>query len=157
MINKLNKKNIIITLAVILLVMQFFTIDKTRKAADPSKDFITLTQPSEELTNILRTACYDCHSVETKYPWYTSVAPISWWIAHHIDEGSEHLNFSAWGDYSPKKQDHKLEEFYEEVEEGEMPLFSYTLVHGEAQLSDDQREKLISWVKELRKQYSISE
>ncbi|MEP2026185.1 heme-binding domain-containing protein, partial [Reichenbachiella sp.] len=98
---------------------------------------------------IIKTSCYDCHSYHTKYPWYTNVAPLSWWIGDHIEEGREHFNLSEWGAYSEKKALHKLEEFYEEVEEGEMPLTSYTLIHGEASLSDEQVKKLVTWVKSL--------
>jgi len=75
---------------------------------------------------------------------------VSWWIKDHVEEAAEHLNFSVWGDYSLKQQDHKLEELYEEVEEGEMPLPSYTWVHADARLTSEQREQLINWAKDLR-------
>lgn len=148
----MNKKKIGLAVVLVLIIMQFFTIDKTNKIADPSKDLIAITKPNQEVAEILKTSCYDCHSNQTRYPWYANIAPVSWWLKSHVDEASEHLNFSNWGNYSLKKQDHKLEELYEEVEEGEMPLPSYTWLHNEANLSEEQKEKLITWSKSLRAQ-----
>lgn len=139
----------LIALVALLIIIQFFRIDKNNPTYPQQNDFIAITNPPKELAQIIKTSCYDCHSYHTEYPWYTNVAPISWWISHHIEEGREHLNFSEWGNYSEKKAKHKLEEFYEEVEEGEMPLTSYTIIHGDATLSEDQVEKLVSWVKSL--------
>lgn len=143
-------KNVLIGLAAVFVIMQLFQIDKTNPPVRQDQDFITLTQPPEKIEKILRTACYDCHSHETTYPWYTNVAPISWWIRHHIDEGREHLDFSIWAEYDADKKDHKLEECAEEVEEGEMPLSSYTIVHGEAKLSEADRKELADWFTALR-------
>lgn len=148
---KFNKKNILKIIVALLVIIQFFRIDKTTSPVEPAKDFISVTNPPEKVAEIIKTSCYDCHSNQTNYPWYTNIAPVSWWIGHHIEEGKEHLNFSKWADYSAKKADHKLEEFYEEVEEGEMPLKSYTNLHSKAKLSDEDKELLISWVKSLRK------
>lgn len=148
---KLNKKNILKVIVAVIVIIQFFRIDKTTSPVEPAKDFISVTNAPAKVAEIIKTSCYDCHSNQTNYPWYTNIAPVSWWIGHHIEEGKEHLNFSKWADYSVKKADHKLEEFYEEVEEGEMPLSSYTNLHGDAKLSDEDKELLISWVKSLRK------
>lgn len=147
---KFNKKNILKVIVVVLVIIQFFTIDKSTSPVDTTKDFLNVTQAPVEVAEIIKTSCYDCHSNQTNYPWYTNIAPVSWWIEHHIEEGKEHLNFSNWSAYSAKKADHKLEEFYEEVEEGEMPLKSYTILHGYAKLSEKEKELLISWVKSLR-------
>ncbi|SMD31887.1 Haem-binding domain-containing protein [Reichenbachiella faecimaris] len=133
----------------LFIIIQFFGIDKENPSYAAENDFIEIMNPPTEIAQIIKTSCYDCHSYHTKYPWYTSVAPISWWIGDHIEEGREHFNLSEWGTYSEKKALHKLEEFYEEVEEGEMPLTSYTLIHGEASLTDEQTKKLITWVKSL--------
>lgn len=143
-------KTILLGIIGVLLVIQLFQIDKTNPPVRLEEDFIQIKQPPANVENLLRTACYDCHSHETKYPWYTSVAPISWWIRHHIDEGREHLNFSTWAQYDADRQEHKLEECEEETREGEMPLNSYTWVHSEAQLTDPQRRELANWFKSLR-------
>ena len=147
---KINKKTVLKIIVALLVVIQFFRIDKTTTPIDESKDFVSVTNPPAQIATIIKTSCYDCHSNQTNYPWYTNIAPVSWWIGHHIEEGREHLDFSNWGDYSKKKADHKLEEFYEEVEEGEMPLGSYTRLHGEAALSEEDKVLLIAWVKTLR-------
>jgi hypothetical protein len=148
---KLNKKNILKIIVAVIVIIQFFRIDKTTSPVDPVKDFISVTNPPIRVAEIMKTSCYDCHSNQTNYPWYTNIAPVSWWIGHHIEEGKEHLNFSKWGDYSAKKADHKLEEFYEEVEEGEMPLNFYKALHADSQLSAEDKRLLINWVKSLRK------
>ena len=93
---------------------------------------------------------YDCHSNQPTFPWYANVAPISWWIKHHIDEGSEHLNFSEWGTFTPKRKHHKLEECVEMLEDGEMPMSSYTWMHNESKLTDVQRLLLVNWFKGLK-------
>jgi len=144
-------KKIILGLVVLLVLIQFIRIDKTNPPVDKSKDFITLTKPSDEVKGILVTSCYDCHSNETTYPWYTNVAPLSWWLKNHINEGREHLNFSEWATYTEKRQQHKLDECMEEVHEGEMPLSSYSMMHKEAELSPAQREALNTWIATLIK------
>lgn len=132
-----------------IIIIQLFQIEKSNPPIVKQKDFVELTNPPADLKTLIKEACYDCHSYETKYPWYTYVAPLNWWIGHHINEGREHLNFSEWGDYPYDRQLHKLEEFYEEVEEGEMPLTSYTLVHANARLSEDNVAKMVAWVKSI--------
>lgn len=144
------KKKILIGLAVIVVVIQFFRIDKTNPPVQEELDFVTITNPPAEVASMIRSACYDCHSFESTYLWYSNIAPISWWTKHHVNEAREELNFSEWGTFSAKRKDHKLEECVEEIEEGEMPLKPYTWTHGDAKLSPEQKEMLITWLKELR-------
>ncbi len=143
-------KNTALLLAILLLVIQSIRIDKTIEPVDVSKDFISYTNATPEVGHLLKIACYDCHSNQPVYPWYTNVAPISWWIKHHIDEGSHHLNFSEWGTYKDKRKNHKLEECIELVEEDEMPMASYTWMHPEAKLTDAQRVQLVEWFKAVK-------
>ncbi len=147
---KLTLKNIAIFLVFLFLVIQSIRIDKTAEPLNPATDFITLTSANAEVANTLKIACYDCHSSQPTYPWYTNIAPVSWWIKHHINEGSQHLNFSIWGTYSEKRKNHKLEECIEMIEEGEMPISSYTLMHGEAKLTDAQKLQLVEFFKALK-------
>jgi hypothetical protein len=147
---KLTLKNIAIFLVFLFLVIQSIRIDKTTESVNPTTDFITLTSANAEVANTLKIACYDCHSNQPTYPWYTNIAPVSWWIKHHINEGSQHLNFSIWGTYSEKRKNHKLEECIEMIEEGEMPISSYTLMHGEAKLTDSQKLQLVEFFKALK-------
>ena len=139
------KKKILIGVVIVLVGIQFIRIDKTNPPVDASKDFMTITDPPEEVEKLIRTSCYDCHSNESTYPWYSNVAPVSWWVKDHINEAREELNFSEWGTYEWKRTDHKLEECAEEVDEGEMPLKSYLIAHSEARLSDEDRAKLVDW------------
>ncbi len=143
-------KYIGIGLAVFLIVAQFFPIDKTNPPADMTKDFISMTNPSAQIAEHIKVACYDCHSHHTKYPWYTDVAPISWWIKGHMDNGVKHLNFSKWGEYSQKKKDHKLDECIDFVEKNWMPLLTYKIAHPESKLTDDERADLILFFKSLK-------
>jgi hypothetical protein len=147
---KFTLKNIGLVLLTTFVLMQFFRIDKTNPPLDPANDFISITKPSAEIASILKASCYDCHSNEIRYPWYTNIAPFSWWIKHHVNEGNEELNFSEWGTYKPRRMDHKLKEGIEMIEEDKMPLYSYTVMHGDAKLSAEQKEKLIAFFKGLR-------
>lgn len=142
---KISARNIILAVAALLLIAQLFRIDKTNAPVDPGKDFIHISKISDETASILKRACYDCHSDEVTYPWYTNIAPFSWWIKHHVNEGRHHLNFSIWGTYTSRRMDHKLEECVEMVEEGEMPMSSYTWMHKDAVLTKEQRDHLIAF------------
>ena len=93
---------------------------------------------SPQTRELVVRACFDCHSNETRWPWYSNVAPVSWLLQHHVHEGREHLNFSEWD----KPQKHAVEAAHE-VEEGEMPLWSYLLLHGEAELPEEDKQALM--------------
>ncbi len=145
------KKKIIYGIVILLVIIQFIPINHSVPEQITADHFYEATQPSPSVKATMDAACMDCHSFNTTYPWYSRVAPLSWWIQDHINEGREHLNFAVWNTYSDKKKDHKLEELIEEVKEHEMPLDSYTWMHDEAKLTDEQRNELINWVTELRK------
>ncbi len=100
-----------------------------------------------EVKAVLRRACYDCHSNETVWPWYSRVAPISWLVARDVHEGREHLNFSTWNRYDTKRQVKMWKETWKEVEEGEMPPWLYLGPHREARLSDRDRAILRAWAR----------
>ncbi len=153
---KKRMKSIFGGLLAVLVVMQFFQIDKTNPEYNAANDFLNSAQPPAGVAETMKNACYDCHSYQTKYPWYTYVQPVGWWVKNHIEEGREHLNLSLWGGYSAKRKNHGLEEMQEMVEEGEMPLNSYTWGHPEARLTGDQRNALISFFKETRDKLGYS-
>lgn len=147
-------KRILIALLVILVLIQFIRIDKANPASDPTQDIITILQPPDDLAHIMKVSCYDCHSNHTTYPWYTNIAPFSFWIKQHINEARHHLNFSEWGTYNDKRAHHKLEEGYEMVLEGHMPLPSYTWMHREAKITEDQRKSLATWFQNQMSRYN---
>jgi cytochrome c551/c552 len=101
-----------------------------------------------EARAVLVRACFDCHSNQTVWPWYSKVAPGSWLLAKDVREGRAELNYSSWSRYSAKKQRKLLRETLEEVKKGEMPLWIYLFGHPEARLSDADREALQRWVDE---------
>lgn len=103
-----------------------------------------------EIDGILQRACYDCHSHETRWPWYARVAPVSWLLARDVAEGRKHVNWSTWGEATPRKQRHALEELVEVIEEGEMPPWFYLPLHPDARLSGDERQALIDWARATR-------
>ena len=94
---------------------------------------------------ILKTSCFDCHSNHTEYPWYSKIQPIGIWLANHINEGKRELNFSEFNNYKAKRKRHKLEEMVKEIKEREMPLSSYTIIHKNAILTNDQVQLLVDW------------
>lgn len=140
-----NKKQTILGLVALLIVLQFFRIDKTNPSSDPGSDYLASTNAGPEISQLLKSACYDCHSHESKYPWYTNIQPVGWWIKSHINGGRQHLNFSEWTSYTQKKKDHKTEEVIEEIKSRHMPMKSYTWAHSEARLSDDDIATLVTW------------
>lgn len=143
------KKKILWGVLALLVIIQFFRIDKSNPESDPAMDFIAMTNPPAEVAGMIKASCYDCHSNQSVYPWYTNVAPVSWWIKKHINDGRKHLNFSEWGNYEERRRNHKLEEFYGEVDHREMPLKSYLIIHSEARLSDEQVKKMTDWIVEI--------
>ena len=100
---------------------------------------------SAEVVSVLRRACYDCHSNETVWPWYSRVAPVSWVIAHDVTEGRAELNFSTWDQLSTEKQAKAMKESWKEVAEGEMPTWYYVVLHPEARLSANDQSVLQAW------------
>lgn len=146
-------KKIIFFILLLLIIIQFFTIDKTNPPSDKNADFINLTSPPTEISTLLKNSCYDCHSYHTKYPWYSNIAPVSWILKSHINDGRKHVNFSEWRQITNNKKDHALEEIVEVLNSGEMPLTGYAVLHPEADLSIEQRDKMINWVNSIRVLY----
>jgi Haem-binding domain len=157
MINLKKPKNILLILAGILLIMQLVPTNKNEGKAFTADDILHAVNVPDEVKDILVTSCYDCHSDFTNHMWYESIQPIGWWIHHHIDEGKSELNFSKFNTYSDKRKSHKLEELGEMVSEGEMPMASYTLIHGNAKLTDVQKKLLIDWANSTRMQFPEEE
>lgn len=147
---KLKRKHILPILVAVFIIIQFFRIDKTNPPIDSKLDFVATMNPPAAISKKIVDACYDCHSHDTKYPWYTDIAPVSWWIKGHIKGGRKHLNFSQWTEYSKGKQEHKLEECIEMLEKKWMPLGTYTWLHAEAKMTDSERKEMISYFKSIQ-------
>ncbi len=134
----------------IIAVAQIIQPDRSVQPNDPGHDLITVTSPSQDVQDLLRTACYDCHSDHTTYPWYGHVTPVNFWLQSHIDEGRAEFDMSSWGRRRAKWQRHKAEESVELIEAEEMPPPSYARMHGDAQLSAAQRTSLTGFFNGLR-------
>ena len=143
-------KKILVALLLVFIVMQFFRIDKTNPPVTEEKDFMSINNGDIAMNGIIKNSCYDCHSNTTTYPWYTNIAPVSWWLKGHVDHGRGNLNFSEWGDLDKDKRKHKLEECSYLVRKSRMPISSYLLMHSGARMSDEEREKLASYFDSLR-------
>ena len=146
-------KKILIVLLIALVVIQFIKPEKNEAETRDVASFEAETQPPAEVLTVLQNQCYDCHSNKTTYPWYAEIAPVSYWIADHVEEGNEHFNASVWDSYNAKKKDHKLEELIEEVEEGEMPLNEYNWLHGG--ITETEKEAIIAWAEKAREAYTM--
>lgn len=133
-------KRIAIGLVGLFVVIQLKPVDRTNPPVESE-----MPAPAE-VRAILERACYDCHSNETKWPWYAYVAPVSWRVTDHVEHGREHLNFSTWDRYDARKQQRTVSEILEEVVSGEMPLEDYLPMHPEAVLTPDDIVVLRDWV-----------
>ncbi|MCC7051456.1 MAG: heme-binding domain-containing protein [Bacteroidia bacterium] len=139
------KKKIIIVIIFLLAIIQFIKPAKNLGSIYGTNDYTHTVETDQNVKYILDKACMDCHSNKTIYPWYTNIQPFGWWIQLHVNKGKKELNFSEFNKYTPKRQAHKMEELSKEVEEKEMPLNSYTWLHGAAKLNDNEIETLRNW------------
>lgn len=134
---------------ILIILLQFFGPKAENPPDDQKVTLFSIAAPPPDVQKVLKESCYDCHSNTTVYPWYASVAPVSFVVMNHILDGRKHLNFSEWGSYPVKKQIHKLEETIEMVNNGEMPLSSYVLLHGGAELDQPEKDLLLNWSKQV--------
>lgn len=132
-------KIILAVLIIAFIGAQFVPVDRTNPPVTGE------IQAPVEVSEILKRSCYDCHSNETVWPWYSRVAPVSWLVVSDVNEAREHMNFTEWNKYSAKKKGEKIEEIWEEVESGEMPLWFYVPLHPEVKLSSADKELLHKW------------
>lgn len=132
-------------LVAVFALMQLANPARTNPPAPPGGDLSATNPPPPQIAALLRAACYDCHSDETKWPWYSHVAPVSWLVASDVNHGREHVNFSEWPHDHPEWAARRLENVSEELDYKEMPPAKYTLMHPAARLTDRQRQELIQW------------
>ena len=136
-------------LAVIFIGAQLIRPEKTNPPVEGARTLQAHAEVPPKVAAILRRACYDCHSNETQWPWYSNVAPVSWFVIDHVNHGREHLNFSEWeqADEHNGQQDaqERFDEIIEEVKSRKMPLSSYLPLHPEAELSDQDIKLICDW------------
>lgn len=146
----------LITVGVLLLLLQLFQPERNKNPHVSEKDITVSIKMPGDVKAILQTSCYDCHSNNTQYPWYSYVQPMGWWLDHHIKEGKSELNLSEFGEYSPRRQQSKLKAIAESVEDDDMPLSSYTMIHTSAKLSATDKKKLLDWIAKTKDHLSQS-
>lgn len=137
------------TIAALLAVscaIQFIPVDRRNPLVNPAQSIYQVEPVPAPVRQVFDSACNDCHSNQTRWPWYSRVAPVSWIIAHDVHDGRKHLNFSEWGAYSPQKRDHKLEELCDQLMNDDMPDAKYAFLHRRARLAHPQRELVCQWI-----------
>ncbi len=146
-------KGTLIAIAVVFIIIQFFRPEKNI-SDQPSVNAIEKHyEVPENVDALLRASCYDCHSNNTVYPIYNNIQPVAWWLADHVNEGKEDLNFDEFNAYTDKKKKKKLSKIIKTIEEGEMPLTSYTLIHTKTKLSQEQQNAIKDWAETLKKNF----
>ena len=131
-----------------LIVIQFIRPEKNMSLPDPGEDLLMYSSAPEPVAQLIRNSCYDCHSNRTNYPWYSQVAPFSWYLQMHINKGKEDLNASIYGSLEKADKIEMLVDLCEVVEAGTMPLGSYTLLHKSARLSEKDKTSICAWSEE---------
>jgi hypothetical protein len=143
-------RKLLLLLLIVFIVIQFFR-PKKNISEGPQPNNIAAAYPvPENVKVILAKACDDCHSNNTRYPWYNNIQPVAWWLNDHVQEGKGDLNFDEFTTYRLRKQYNRLEQTKELVDKGEMPLKSYTWIHKDAILTDQEKQALYSWVETSR-------
>jgi hypothetical protein len=138
-------KRIFFVLVVIFIIIQFFRPARNIGNVNPTHEIASIVAVQNDVQDILRTSCYDCHSNNTRYPWYANIQPAAWFMNNHIKDGKRGLNFSEFATYSLRRQFHRFNDIIENVNDGEMPLPSYLLIHTDAKLFTEQKDKLVAW------------
>lgn len=147
-------KRIGIVLLIAFIGIQFIRIDYINPPVNEGEDLFAVEEAPAHVEKLIRDACYDCHSNESKYPWYTQIAPVSWWVQDHIDHGRDELNYSKWGTFDHDRKRKKNDQSMDLLEKGDMPLYNYVWMHSEADLSEADKAELIAWFKEQNQKHN---
>ena len=147
---KKTLKVIVIVLVVAFVIAQFIRPSFTNPPVNTAEMLETSVTVPDNVEEILKRSCNDCHTNTTSYPWYSQISPVSWFLNNHIQEGRGELNFSIWNTYTAKRKDKKLDEICEQVKTGEMPLPSYLWIHRDAALREGDANILCDWANQTR-------
>ena len=143
-------KRIAIVLLIVLVGIQFVPTMRNQSDTIPRTDFMLVNDVPETIQKKLQVSCYDCHSNNTQYPWYNKVQPVTWFLEGHIKEGKAELNFNEWDSLSNRRKKSKLRSIIKQIESGEMPLDSYTLIHKDAKFSKEETNEIINFITQLK-------
>ena len=142
-------KKILLGILGMFLIIQLIPANLPEVAEVNNDDLLLNNSLPQNIEGVLQNSCYDCHSNETIYPWYSYVAPVSFLVSRDTRKGRKHLNFSEWQSLSKSDKAKALDEIGEEVGEGEMPMKIYPITHPDARLSDEQRKAIVDWAEEF--------
>lgn len=143
-------KKILLAFLLIFIMIQFIQPARNKNGQVLPTDISKVLIVPGNIQSVLKTSCYDCHSNNTNYPWYSFIQPGAWWMASHIQDGKADLNFSEFGSYSKRKQQNKLRAIASSIKDGTMPIKSYTLMHTNAKLSPKEKDLIIDWATKTR-------
>ncbi|WP_338359681.1 heme-binding domain-containing protein [Yeosuana marina] len=143
-------KIIVFVLLVVFVGIQFIKTPRNQSDIVPKTDFMLVNDVPKGIGNKLQISCYDCHSNNTVYPWYSKIQPGAWFMENHIKNGKEELNFNEWDSYSNRRKKSKLKSIINQIKDNEMPLLSYTLIHRDAKLSENTKKKMIQFMEQLK-------
>jgi hypothetical protein len=142
-------RKILLFLLVVLIIIQFIRPARNHSDSQSPNDIALHFTVPDSVQNILKKSCYDCHSNNTVYPWYSNIQPVAWWLQDHINEGKREINFSEFASYAVKKQSKKINTVAGEVRDGGMPLNSYLWIHTDSKLNDAEKATLANWSEAL--------
>ncbi|MGY8913610.1 MAG: heme-binding domain-containing protein [Flavobacteriales bacterium] len=143
-------KIIALILLVVFVGIQFVPTEHNQSDIIPKSDFVMVNKPPKNISMILQESCYDCHSNNTDYPWYNKIQPVAWFLEDHIKEAKTELNFNDWNDLSKRRKNSKLKSIINQIEDDDMPLTSYTLIHRDAILSPSEKELVLNYMKQIK-------
>jgi len=141
----MKSKTIWIILIAVVVIMQLIPSGRPEVVKENKDDLLLNNEVPGEVANLLKVACYDCHSNESVYLWYSYVAPVSWLVARDVRLGKEELNFSTWESNDKMRKAKLLDDIVEEVSDGGMPMAIYPLMHPEAKLKKEDRQAIVDW------------
>lgn len=143
-------RKILLGILMVFMAIQFIQPARNKSGQVLQADLSKTYNLPENVQGVLEAACYDCHSNNTSYPWYAYIQPVGWMLDRHIKEGKEDLNFSEFGSYSLRRQMSKFRAIENSMQDGTMPLSSYTLIHKNARLTKDDKALIIGWARKTK-------
>jgi len=144
-------KKILVVLLIIFIIIQFIKPQKNIHTGPQPADISTLYPVPADVDSLLVIACKDCHSNNTRYPWYNNFQPVAWFLANHVKDGKNSFNLNEFATYPLAKQYDKIEEIKKQIDKGDMPLSSYLIIHKDAKLTDAEKNTIITWSENIRK------
>jgi hypothetical protein len=142
-------KKILLALLLVFIALQFIRPARNISTTVQNADMITPFKTSANVAGVLKTSCYDCHSNNTRYPWYANIQPVGWLLANHVKDGKEELNFNEFTSYSKRRQLSKLKSIQNSIKDGSMPLPAYTVLHNYAKLSEESKASILQWTSKV--------